>query len=233
MPSREPSYPMPLVASYSSASSLPPAVWSAFKTHEINSNIMYPHAIKCLKHSQSKNKPAQQLWITLSFKHGHDTPYEIDFVLSCTSWALGDYPIFIFTTAPYTSLSLHWLQPRLMLIVQKLTGLVPLERMYDDLVKLKEVLLANSYASNQIFSLRASTDHKNVCARSPIVDRNCARSVAVLRSAAELLQSSNLSGSKAYGGNVHPSRRTGSRHLEGCHTLQGLFRNICQLMFTL
>jgi len=90
---------------------------------------MYPHAIKSLKLAQSSK--SNQQWITLAFKHSRDSAYEIDMVLSCTSWALGDYPIFIFTTKPFSSLSLHWLQPRLQLIVQELVRLVPLERIYS------------------------------------------------------------------------------------------------------
>jgi len=120
---------LPLVASYSSASSLPSAVWNAFKTHEINSNIMYPHAIKSLK--QPHSTKSKQHWITLAFKHSRDASYEIDIVLSCTSWELGDYPIFMFTTKPFSSLSIHWLQPRLQLIIQELVRLVPLERIYS------------------------------------------------------------------------------------------------------
>jgi hypothetical protein len=73
---------------------------------------MYPHAIKSLK--LSKSTKSQQHWITLAFKHGRDSPYEIDLV---------------FTTAPYSSLTPNWLQPRLLLLINELLGRVPLERM--------------------------------------------------------------------------------------------------------
>jgi hypothetical protein len=187
MPSRELPY---VIASYSSASSLPSAVWNAFRTHEINSNIMYPHAIKSLKHSQSGR--SKQHWITLASKHSRDSPYEIDLILSCTSWALGDYPIFIFTTKTFSSLSLHWLQPRLQLVIEELVGLVPLERMCVNLADDSKFFLLIHMHPLQVFDLRSSSNHEGVCASCSVIDRTRSCPIPILCCITEFLQSANV-----------------------------------------
>jgi hypothetical protein len=144
---------------------------------------MYPHAIKSLKLPQSGR--SKQHWITLAFKHSRESPYEIDLVLSCTSWALGDYPIFIFTTNDAALLSLHWLQPRVQLLIKELVRLVPLERMYAKPVD--DSKFFSLIHMPQIFGLRTGSNHEDVCANSSIIDRAGSCPIAILRRVIELL----------------------------------------------
>jgi hypothetical protein len=112
------------VDAYSSAMSLPHAFWRAFQGHGGDANIMYAHALKLKEREAGGMTTSGHHWITVSNRQ------ELEFVLSCTSWELGNYPIFIFTTLPVdsTSLSGPALNVRIQYMAEKLSKLVPWQR---------------------------------------------------------------------------------------------------------
>ncbi|KIJ22063.1 hypothetical protein PAXINDRAFT_63842 [Paxillus involutus ATCC 200175] len=84
---------MPAVVSrarrFTSARDLPESVWVALRQNESAANIILPFAEKALKSSSDE----QQLWWIVLY----DDSGSVEFVLSCTKWLLGNYPIFIYT----------------------------------------------------------------------------------------------------------------------------------------
>jgi hypothetical protein len=102
---------------YHHASQIPYHVWAAFRQHERDSNIMYPHA---LKSSAADGSEGVQLWITCSTFTSASREPLLDLVLSCTEGPLGSYPIFLFATAPFDELDAEFLRPRLDAIIQEL-----------------------------------------------------------------------------------------------------------------
>ena len=120
----------PIVSVFRHSSALPPMVWDAFRQHERNANIMYPHAIADLTAPNDASRP--QLWLTCSSYHSSTSPFTLDFVLSCTEGPLGSYPIFIFTTAPFdTLLDTMYVYPRIKALVDALLQNIPSERVFS------------------------------------------------------------------------------------------------------
>jgi len=103
------------------------------------SNIIYPHALD-LKSKEEKGEavPPNQLWITCWTKNSRG--HSLDFVLSCTSHLLGDYPIFIYSNHPASSLTDAFVLPRIQALARTLSGQVPPTRVFS------------------IFSLKSITD---------------------------------------------------------------------------
>ncbi|KZS96200.1 hypothetical protein SISNIDRAFT_483585 [Sistotremastrum niveocremeum HHB9708] len=118
----------PTVHSYSSPAAFPQSLWDAFRAHEQDANVIYPHAQKTLRAElEGRPTPPDQLWMTVT-SPDDDTP---DLVLSCTSWALGTYPVFIFSTHPISTLSSQWINTRIHLLASELYSQVPAERIYS------------------------------------------------------------------------------------------------------
>ncbi|KAF5385238.1 hypothetical protein D9615_001282 [Tricholomella constricta] len=109
-----------------SASSLPCGVWNAFKSDPRNSNIIYSHALRATQAAESSaNDEHLEVWIICS------TGDEIDFVLSCTHHAMGEYPIFIFCARPCSDLVPSFVVPRIQLLANALHSCVDVERVYS------------------------------------------------------------------------------------------------------
>lgn len=73
----------------------------------------------------------RQFWISLwTFGSTSTTPI-LDFVLSCTASAVDDLPIFIYSNHPTWTLSTAFLAPRLSLLAEKLTSLIPVTRVFS------------------------------------------------------------------------------------------------------
>lgn len=117
----------PAIHTYSSPSSFPQSLWDAFRANEQDANVIYPHAQKTLQAERDGlPTPPDQLWMTLTSPES-DLP---DLILSCTSWALGTYPVFIYSTNPISNLSPSLMNSRIHLLASELYRQVPAERMY-------------------------------------------------------------------------------------------------------
>jgi len=123
------------VAVHKSACALPTAVWNAWKNNEKAANIMFPHALKAYERELAGAPPTPgQLWISLSSVRKNasgDLVPSLDFVLSCTEWAMGTYPIFIFCNAPLDTVSSSCLLSRVSMLAVELCAHVPVERVYS------------------------------------------------------------------------------------------------------
>ena len=95
------------------------------------SNIIYPHALD-LKSKEEDGEPVlpNQLWITCWTKNSRGG-HSLDFVLACTSHPLGDYPIFIYSQHPASSLTDAFVQPRTQALARALSGQVPPTRVFS------------------------------------------------------------------------------------------------------
>jgi hypothetical protein len=78
--------------------------------------------------SSGNNDP---FWLTVWSSPSPFIPPTLDIVLSCLSWTLGDYPIFLWTPKNPTSLSSSWLTPRLELLAERLLDMVPPQRVFS------------------------------------------------------------------------------------------------------
>ncbi|KAF9225478.1 hypothetical protein BS17DRAFT_701202 [Gyrodon lividus] len=120
---------------HTQASDLPDPVWRALQLNECAANIILPFA----KTRRALDSPSdeQQLWIVQYDDPGNvDDPENVEFVLSCTKGALGNYPIFVFT--PKSSAQLEKEEKRgkditesISELVSSLLEAVPPERVFS------------------------------------------------------------------------------------------------------
>jgi len=73
----------------------------------------------------------EPFWLTVWSSPSPFIPPTLDLVLSCVSWTLGDYPIFLWTPKNPTSLSPQWLNPRIELLAEHLLDIVPPCRVFS------------------------------------------------------------------------------------------------------
>ncbi len=78
--------------------------------------------------ASGNNEP---FWLTVWSSPSPFIPPTLDIVLSCVSWTLGDYPVFLWTPKNPTSLSPSWLIPRLELLAEHLLNIVPPCRVFS------------------------------------------------------------------------------------------------------
>jgi len=78
--------------------------------------------------TSGKNDP---FWLTVWSSPSPFIPPTLDIVLSCLSWTLGDYPIFLWTPKNPTSISSSWLTPRVELLAEHLLEMVPPQRIFS------------------------------------------------------------------------------------------------------
>jgi hypothetical protein len=78
--------------------------------------------------TSGKNDP---FWLTVWSSPSPFIPPTLDIVLSCLSWTLGDYPIFLWTPKNPTSISSSWLTPRVELLAEHLLDMVPPQRIFS------------------------------------------------------------------------------------------------------
>lgn len=113
---------------YSRAIDIPQDLWRAMESCEINSNVILPHAQKCLQSEQEDIRTApDQYWISLV----SDTNSTVEFVLACTANDIGRYPIFITTTLPFSALQDGFLYPRMTQLAHALLKVVPTNRVFS------------------------------------------------------------------------------------------------------
>lgn len=95
------------------------------------SNIIYPHALDSKsKEENGEAVPPNQLWITC-WTNNPTGGHSLDFVLSCTSHLLGEYPIFIYSHHAASSLTDAFVQPRIQVLARALSGQVPPTRVFS------------------------------------------------------------------------------------------------------
>ena len=114
---------------------------------EKSSNIVFAHALKRLqKEAGSALTTPRDVedWLRFPSHRVPDDPHAfwltvwtvdpakntatLDLVLSCTDWALGNYPIFIWSPQPEDEI---WLIPRITKLTNHLLGCVPPERVFS------------------------------------------------------------------------------------------------------
>jgi len=78
--------------------------------------------------TRGSNEP---FWLTVWSSPSPFIPPTLDIVLSCVSWTLGDYPIFLWTPKNPTSVSSSWLSPRVELLAEHLLDIVPPQRVFS------------------------------------------------------------------------------------------------------
>ncbi|EJD35473.1 hypothetical protein AURDEDRAFT_188728 [Auricularia subglabra TFB-10046 SS5] len=124
------------VAVHPAARDIPQAVWAAWQRNETQANIMLPHALAAIQRELKGAPPTPgQFWLSLSSMHaaadGTLAPV-VEMVLSCTEWAMGTYPIFVFCNpAVLDALSAVALNARLSMLVAELHARVPVSRVYS------------------------------------------------------------------------------------------------------
>ncbi|KAI0003751.1 hypothetical protein BJV74DRAFT_811524 [Russula compacta] len=73
----------------------------------------------------------EPFWLTVWSSPSPFTPPTLDIVLSCVSWTLGDYPIFLWTPKNPSSVTPAWLNPRLELLAEHLLDIIPPQRVFS------------------------------------------------------------------------------------------------------
>lgn len=149
-----------LVIHHGSAADFLSATIPTLRLHEESANIVFAHALKLLGSEaaltgchftnesdvntwwKQETRPSQDhvvedptggsngnsgpFWLTV-----WSSPSSLDIVLSCVSWTLGDYPIFLWTPKNLTSMSPSWLIPRIELLAEHLLDIVPPRRVFS------------------------------------------------------------------------------------------------------
>ncbi|KAH7101380.1 hypothetical protein BKA62DRAFT_184533 [Auriculariales sp. MPI-PUGE-AT-0066] len=124
------------VATYTCAKDIPLPVWTAWRRHETAANIMFPHAEAALRREEAGVPPIPgQLWIALSSRSilaNGEPSTSVDIVLSCTEWAMGTYPVFIFVNpTSQDAMSPSMLNSRVSMLAAELISHVPVRRVYS------------------------------------------------------------------------------------------------------
>ncbi|KAI0632413.1 hypothetical protein C8Q77DRAFT_1159042 [Trametes polyzona] len=114
------------------SSYFPTPVWEALEREPRSSNIIYAHAremnIIDSRASTAARTHSPDLWI-VCWASG-PTP-NMEFILSCTSGPLGDYPVFLYSPLPSETLISEFIYPRMRLIIDALHINVPPERVFS------------------------------------------------------------------------------------------------------
>lgn len=117
------------ISVYTSVHSIPPHVWHTLEKHERAANVILPHALSSPHHQDIQEQ--SQLWMTCESPHPSNSERNPDFILSCTEWHMGKYPIFIMSTVPTSSMTSAFLAPRVAKLAAKLQSMVPTDRVYS------------------------------------------------------------------------------------------------------
>ena len=119
----------PGVEVFTKASDIPSGVWDTLEEHAVNANVILPALLTSLAAEKKGVVIPNQRWFVF---YEQDNPAQtVEFVLSCTNWCMGTYPIFIFTTRKYSALNSTYLIPRLQFLAEVLHETVPVERVYS------------------------------------------------------------------------------------------------------
>jgi hypothetical protein len=117
-----------VVETHHTPNAIPEHVWASLRANPCNSNIMLPHAEAAKSHAGTENAPTSDIWISCSTA---SLPPAVEFVLSCTSNHLGQYPIFIFTTLSPSEQTSADVIPRLTSLANALLRSVPAQRVFS------------------------------------------------------------------------------------------------------
>ena len=145
-----------VIMQHNSASDFLALSYPTLRRHEASSNIIFAHALKrvnteaaltefqftsdadveaCIstadESSFTPTPVSGAFWLTMwSQPSLHGRP-QLDMVLSCVDWTLGNYPIFLWTPRPREELSSSWLTPRINQLVEHLQVCVPSQRVFS------------------------------------------------------------------------------------------------------
>ncbi|KII93676.1 hypothetical protein PLICRDRAFT_99428 [Plicaturopsis crispa FD-325 SS-3] len=125
------------------------ATYPTLNYHERSANIILANALKSasavdlltefqftadaeVHPASSTSKPdGGSFWLTLWSTQPQSSFPVLDMVLSCTSWILGNYPIFLWTPNTAAAMSPAWLTPRVSQLVQSLLDYTAPQRVFS------------------------------------------------------------------------------------------------------
>lgn len=135
---------------HDNASDFLSTAYSSLRRHEVSSNIILAHALKGIKTEaalsscqfttdsdvdpvswSSHPHPSSSFWLTVWSSQSPSSAPVLDLVLSCGSWILGDYPIFLWTPRSSSSLPHAWLAPRISALTTHMLSSVAPERVFS------------------------------------------------------------------------------------------------------
>lgn len=115
---------------YTTATSIPQDVVDYLEHDAQNSNILLPHLLKT-RNLEAQGIYGENAWIvSTSYPDSLSQPV-IDFVLSCTTGSLGNYPIFIYHAQSLATLNPSYLIPRMLSLAERLGEAVPTARVFS------------------------------------------------------------------------------------------------------
>ena len=139
--------PMIVVQQHRTATDFLSATHSHLQDKERSSNIVFAHALKRLRkevgnaltsprdvedwlHSPAHSVPEDPhaFWLTVWTVDPAKNRPTLDIILSCVDWALGNYPIFLWSPQPADK---AWVTPRIVKLTNSLLGCVPPERVFS------------------------------------------------------------------------------------------------------
>ncbi|EPT03525.1 hypothetical protein FOMPIDRAFT_51369 [Fomitopsis schrenkii] len=143
------------IIQHDNASDFLACTYPTLRRHEASANIVLAHALKLvgaetalsglpfmtdddaeayvrgLDHSScSPRRNDSSFWLTLWSFSASGRPV-LDLVLSCLTWSLGNYPIFLWTSCRPGTFQSDWLAPRVDQLTEYLRMCVPPERVYS------------------------------------------------------------------------------------------------------
>jgi hypothetical protein len=107
------------------------STWWKQKTHPPTPSHVVVDPTTVSKATTMTNGNNDPFWLTVWSSPSPFVPPTLDIVLSCLSWTLGDYPIFLWTPKHPTSISSSWLTPRVELLAEHLLDMVPPQRVFS------------------------------------------------------------------------------------------------------
>ncbi|KAI0348295.1 hypothetical protein BDW22DRAFT_72055 [Trametopsis cervina] len=145
-----------VIMQHDSASDFLAVSYPTLRRHEASSNIVFAHALKRVTteaalagfqftsdadveaglstadaSSFTPHPTSGAFWLTLwSSSSSHARP-QLDMIVSCVDWTLGNYPIFLWTPRRQDELTSSWLNMRISQLVDHLRACVPSERVFS------------------------------------------------------------------------------------------------------
>lgn len=104
------------------------STWWKQETKPSQSHVAGPPITDVAAMADQNKEP---FWLTVWSSPSPFAPPTLDIVLSCVSWTLGDYPIFLWTPKNLSSVTPAWLNPRLELLAEHLLDIVPPQRVFS------------------------------------------------------------------------------------------------------
>jgi hypothetical protein len=105
--------------------------WNKQETRPPSQSHVVAGAVTAVSKATMTSGNNDPFWLTVWSSPSPFIPPTLDIVLSCLSWTLGDYPIFLWTPKNPNSLSSSWLSPRVELLAERLLDMVPPQRVFS------------------------------------------------------------------------------------------------------